>query len=458
MTERQRGDPSSLDAPAGAACAERAVWRVPELLTASQRADATRAAVAVCDRLRNPDLVGSAARLAASQAPQGGRAHNVGPGLAQGWAGFAVLFEHADRCLPEQGWAGAAQAALESSARTVAARPASVVPGIAAGWAGIAFATAFLSRHGQRYGVWREELQPFVQAAGVALADDARRSGDSWRFAQFDQISGLAGMVAALLPCRGRALAAVVGALAAGTDRPGGRPPWPTAPGQLGDESLLAEYPRGLVNLGLAHGLAGVVAALALAVRAGAAGAAGEHALDTAATWLAEQVAWVDGKPVLPSFRSLPGQDWPVRPGRTAWCYGPAGAARALDLAGRALGRAELTRLATELLLAALDQPSHIAGLISPTFCHGVAGVLHITARMAELGDDDRLTAAVPRLCDSLLAAFEPDSVTGFRDRGVAGNPVDSPALLSGAAGVALVLLSVAHHPAPDWDRAFLLS
>ena len=438
---------------------EPAVWGVPGLLTERQRDQAAAAAAVVCGRLRDVDRVESAARLAAEQRGNGSRSHAVGWGLTQGWAGIAVLFEHADRCRPGEGWEDEARAALGRAAAAAAASPSALPPGLATGWAGIAFASAFLARDGQRYGRWRRELLPFVERAALALAGSVTRGGDSWPFAEFDEISGLAGMAAALSQeGPGRALAAVADALVAGTLRGGSGPPWPTAREQIRDEGLLARYPGGLVNLGMAHGLAGVVAALALAVRVGVAGPDGEAALGVVAGWLAGQVGWVDGKPVLPSFRSLGEGDGPMLPGRTAWCYGPPGAARALALAGSALGRPELAELGTELLLASLDQPAEVSWLNSATFCHGLAGVLHIAARMAEASTDRRLVGVVPQLCARLVDAFEPDSLLGFRTRDSDGRRVDSPALLDGAAGVALVLLSLAHEPAPGWDRAFLLS
>ncbi len=146
---------------------------------------------------------------------------------------------------------------------------------------------------------------------------------------------------------------------------------------------------------------------------------------------------------MLPSFCPLgEGGGSPAPPGRTAWCYGPPGAARALALAGSALGQPELAELGTELLLASLDQPAEVAWLNSATFCHGLAGVLHIAARMAEASDDRRLAGVVPQLCARLLDAFEPDSLLGFRNLEADGGQVDTPALLDGAAGVALVLLA----------------
>jgi hypothetical protein len=416
-------------------------WSGPELLTPRLRQQSAEAAIAVCRRLRGRESL------------------PLGPGLAGGWSGLAILFEHADRCYPGDGWASEAQEALGWAARSAAAAPDRLPAGLAAGWAGIAFASMYLARGGERYQDWRGELRPHLARSGIAAATAVRARRGGWPFAEFDHISGLAGLIAGLLGDDFReALAPVAGALVAGTVLEPGRLPWGTASAQIPDQALGARYPGGLVNLGLAHGLGGVVAALALAVGDDAAGENGEHALEVAATALASAVRWVDGLPTLPHVQALGAATRPEGPGRTAWCYGPPGAARALALAGAVLDRPALAGLAADLVVAGLARPASVAGLDTPTFCHGIAGVLQITARMAAETGDPRLCALVPQLCARLLEAFDPESVLGFGALGPRGTQPDVPGLLDGAAGVALVLLSMANEPEPGWDRAFLLS
>jgi lantibiotic biosynthesis protein len=442
-----------------AAGPETARWAGPDLLTPRLRERAAEAGLAVCERLRGRELA------------------QLGPGLASGWSGLAVLFEHADRCRPDQGWAEAARGALGRAARIAAADPRRVPPGLAAGWAGVAFASAYLGRGGQRYQGWRRELGPHLEHAAQAAAVTVRDRRDGWPFADFDHISGLAGMVAGIAPADSpEALGLVIDALAEGTVRESGQPPWSTGPEQVLKTAFGARYPDGLLNLSMAHGLAGVVAALAVASGevAGAVeevGASGSDAgrchgrdgvvaaLVVAAGALASAVWTDDGLVTLPHV--LPLGDGIGRregPGRTAWCYGPAGAARALGMAGSVLDSPAYARLAVELLVGSLAQPAHVGQLGTPSFCHGVAGVLQIAARMAAVTSDPRVAALVPQLCKRLLDGFDADSLLGFRTLGPRGDREDAAGLLDGAAGVGLVLLSLAHRTEPGWDRAFLLS
>ncbi|WP_277752743.1 lanthionine synthetase LanC family protein [Streptomyces sp. L2] len=70
-------------------------------------------------------------------------------------------------------------------------------------------------------------------------------------------------------------------------------------------------------------------------------------------------------------------------PARSAWCYGAPGVAHALWLAGTALGDHDLHDVATEAMAAVLRRPAHMRFIDSPTFCHGVAGLLQIVLRFA---------------------------------------------------------------------------
>jgi hypothetical protein len=93
----------------------------------------------------------------------------------------------------------------------------------------------------------------------------------------------------------------------------------------------------------------------------------------------------------------------------------------------------------------------------SPTFCHGVAGLLQITLRFAHDTGLPMFTAAACALTEQLLDLYEPDSLLGYRSLEPPGS-VDRPGLLDGAPGVALALLAAATPVEPSWDRLFLLS
>ena len=107
---------------------------------------------------------------------------------------------------------------------------------------------------------------------------------------------------------------------------------------------------------------------------------------------------------------------------------------------------------------AVFRRPVKVRRIDSPTFCHGVAGLLAIALRFAnETGlpvfiDESR------KLVEQILASYRPDSLLGFRSLEVDDREVDQPGLLDGIPSVALVLLAAATDVEPTWDRLFLLS
>ena len=130
------------------------------------------------------------------------------------------------------------------------------------------------------------------------------------------------------------------------------------------------------------------------------------------------------------------------RVGRDAWCYGTPGAARALFLAGQALDRADLRNLAIEAMAAVYRRPPEQRGIDSPTFCHGVAGLLQITLRFHHDTQLPMFADAAVALTRQILLAVEPDRPMAIANLEPGDNKVDQPGVLDGAAGVSLVLLS----------------
>jgi hypothetical protein len=143
---------------------------------------------------------------------------------------------------------------------------------------------------------------------------------------------------------------------------------------------------------------------------------------------------------------------------RSAWCYGDPGVAAALWLAGDALADAGACRMAVDAVEAVLRRPAEVRGLVAPTICHGVGGLLAICLRFARRPGGQTIRRQLPGLVGQVLARCDPALPLGVRDEPVTGNLVDDPGFLTGAAGVAMVLLAAATAAEPRWDRTLLVA
>ena len=107
---------------------------------------------------------------------------------------------------------------------------------------------------------------------------------------------------------------------------------------------------------------------------------------------------------------------------------------------------------------AVYRRPIAVRNIDSPTFCHGVAGLLQITLRFANDTALPVFAEAAVDLVEQLHSAYESDSLLGYRNWEPGGARVDQPGLLDGAPGVMLTLLAASTDVEPAWDRAFLLA
>ena len=416
---------------------------------------------AIADRARIQDAAAAAAQQ--SEFPREIRWHEHD--VAQGSAGLALACAYFDRCFPDSGWDVVGHEYLASAARSV--EGAQVPPGLFSGLAGLAFVTAQLSRNGERYGRLTAAIRNELAGQTHRLAQAVQQSRDGLAVREFDTVSGLAGIAAHLLTCCAdaaadaaaqHALKALIGLIREPGPGPG-TPRWFTPPELFPHEEEARRYPDGSLNCGLAHGIPGPLAALALAQSQGVGVDGLEEAVMDAARWLMTHRCddgWGVNWPTMVTLPDRPGTD---APSRAAWCYGTPGLARALWLAGAALGDDGLSDLAVEAMERVYQRPVAARWIESPTFCHGVAGLLQVTLRFRHDTGLALFADAAADLVDQLLDAFEPESsLLGFRNIEPGGTRIDQPGLLDGAPGVALALLAATMPVEPTWDRLFLLA
>ncbi|MEU6406314.1 lanthionine synthetase C family protein [Streptomyces sp. NPDC046985] len=240
-------------------------------------------------------------------------------------------------------------------------------------------------------------------------------------------------------------------------------PGWWCATGPSGSPD--GRFPGGHANSGMAHGVGGVLALLALAARKGAVTNGRHGALRAVLAWLDRWQEETGKGPAWPYWITRSelrtGRIVPSGPRRPSWCYGTAGLARARQLAALATGDTDRQIGAENALAAALTEPGQLGATADNGLCHGFAGLVHIAVRAAEDAHPStagRLRAAIP----ALLAAIWPPESDLERTAAafVSGAGGVGPGLLDGAAGTALALLAAgtAVPPRTAWDACLLVA
>ncbi|MFE4974376.1 lanthionine synthetase C family protein [Kitasatospora sp. NPDC056651] len=210
---------------------------------------------------------------------------------------------------------------------------------------------------------------------------------------------------------------------------------------------LSTQFPDGHANHGMAHGIAGPLALLSLAMKRGITVDGHTQAIDRICDWLDQWQqctttgAWWPEWITLEEHRTgTVHQQGPMRP---SWCYGTPGLARAQQLAGQATGDDARRRLAETALLGCLTDPAQLARITDGGLCHGWAGLLQTAWRIDGDAHDPEITEQLNFLLPHL----------------VGGPQAPHSGLLDGSAGLALALhTATGTAPATGWDSCLLLN
>lgn len=388
--------------------------------------------------------------------------------LAHGAAGIVLL--HAERAAAGLGpWQRAHDWLAYTSRAPITTGPASHLN---YGAPALAFTLATVAAHQPRaYRATLHSLDAVVAQDTQRRADAAHRrlsAGHRPVLADFDVVRGVTGLGAYLLHRMpdSPALAAVLRYLVRLTEPAtldgAVVPGWWTPVGPHGDPD--DRFAGGHANAGVAHGIGGPLALLALATRAGVSVPGHTAAIATICAWLDQWRTDTDVGLVWPYWVTREQHDAgpPAthhHPRRPSWCYGTAGLARAQQLAALALGDRDRQQTAEYALIRALTDPTQRTATVDASLCHGFAGMAHLATRTA--ADAGPATAPALHIAagDLLDAVHHPATdpqVTAAELLDPAG---PGPGLLEGAAGVAVAVQTPATASLPHtrWDACLLV-
>ncbi|MGH3911787.1 MAG: lanthionine synthetase C family protein, partial [Pseudonocardiaceae bacterium] len=326
------------------------------------------------------------------------------------------------------------------------------------GTAAVAFAVSTVAAPGQYPqartvldAVMAKMVRARLDEASVRMAAAVRPS-----LSEFDVVHGLAGLGAYLLrhDDGGELVRQVLAYLVeltkpvpAADQAAMGVPGWWTSDTPSGQPP--GAFRGGHADLGMAHGISGPLALLALAMRQGIIVDGQVAAIDRICRWLD---AWRQDGPAgtwWPHRVSLTeqrtGRSTDPRPGRPSWCYGTPGLARAQQLAGYAIGDRARQQLAEHALARCISDPAQLARITDPALCHGWAGLIATAWYAAADAGSPEIAAYLPPLLDTLLDYRDP-------------RPAQPYGLIDGSAGIAAILHTMATGTSGGWESCLLIN
>jgi lantibiotic biosynthesis protein len=379
-----------------------------------------------------------------------------------GAAGVALFHGYLAKAMGQEAEHHAARAEqlLEEAVEALATTPMRAA--LYSGFTGIAWAAEHLGcLLGDETSGTEEEEEDMSEEIDQALLTALGRQ--SWA-GDYDLISGLVGFGVYALerfprPSAVRCLEAIVDRLDESAEKKGQEVTWFTPPEMLPSTNR-DHSPLGHYNVGVAHGVPGVIALLADACRLGIREEQARPLLEGAVRWLVSQQLAEQRGACYPSWVG-PGVE--PRPSRLAWCYGDPGIAATLLYAARAIGMEEWESTALTIAAHAASAEPEDAGVRDAGLCHGAFGLAHLYNRIHQAGGGELFADAARvwyrlglemRKPEGGIAGFEawrpgPDMEMGWEA---------DPGFLTGAAGVGLALLAAVTPVEPDWDRLLMVA
>ncbi len=404
------------------------------LVTGSQAEQVRLAVEAIADDL-----------LAASVEVGDGRGAGLG-----GSGGAALMYATLDRAWPGRGHRERASAAMDEA---IAALERDVVaPSLLFGFGGLAWLMTVFDTH---FGVDPDD-DPLDEAIDALMRSGARG------FSPWDLVHGAVGLGIVALRRRARpwaheAITALVDRLWDTAHRDDRGMSWVTPPSLIPADTRRS-WPQGHVNVGVAHGVTGVVGWLCAVARHGIVHPRIEPMVEQAVAWVLAVTHEVS-PPCVPRFV---GPDGGRQPAQLAWCYGEPATAVVLLAAARQFGREDWEQHARAQAHTVAAGHESFGALPDAGLCHGTVGVGHMLHRLHLATAEPALASAAVAAYACTLAARRPGhGIGGYQTRTMAPDGarrwIDDPGLLMGAAGIGLGLLAAIDSQAPPWGDVFAL-
>jgi lantibiotic biosynthesis protein len=354
--------------------------------------------------------------------------------LASGISGLLILQASLHRSNPSQ-----------ASAKRIERSIAKVLDGIerlpmhVSLWSGLA-GTLYALEYARSI---NEELLPDGALDFVAEMDDLIEQFviDRPMDIGFDIISGLSGIGAYAImrtddAAAQRLFAAVEDSLMKLSVSDANGRTWKTLPKHVGPMASGEAKASGHHDLGIAHGIPGVLGILSGGIKWGLARDSTRDCVAEGLRWLLHFERQKDSPSLFPNYDSS------ESPSRVAWCYGDLGIALAFVHGGEALGSEEFIQFGLSMAHRRLSMHPSTFMITDLGLCHGFLGVRHIVMKL----NRRRHTEFLCRVGDSML-----------NQAAEAGYPRTNWSFLDGSIGALLALQCEAEMGRRAWDVCYSL-
>ncbi len=224
-------------------------------------------------------------------------------------------------------------------------------------------------------------------------------------------------------------------------------------------------------SLGLAHGIPSIISFLSSVSKLSLNLPIVNELITGASEWLLRKKI-DDNRFSFHSYTSPDLEEGANGSSRLAWCNGDLGVSIALLSASKTINSDLLFKEAINIAIKTCNRDLKDSGIfqnngfVDPNFCHGISGIAHIYGRLFKItGVDifrDRHKYWLQELMNHRVEGF---GIAGFvSDIWMSFDPIkgkavkkwgSSPSLVTGTAGVGLVLLSALNKNATSWDKMF---
>lgn len=226
--------------------------------------------------------------------------------------------------------------------------------------------------------------------------------------------------------------------------------------------------PAGYYNLGLAHGMPGLVALAAECYARGIATELSASMASSVVDWLLRNRT-TDGSPGFSGWIEVGGKNTGSE--QVAWCYGGLGVSATILRAAQVFDRNDWREQAIDIARACAVVAGTAPPLRDQGLCHGMAGNGHLFNRLYQATGDERLRDAARAYFEATLDAYRPGTgVGGYQawgslspaaSRESLGHPqqgyCDDVSMLTGSSGIGLALLGAVSAIEPKWDRVLMV-